>query len=73
MDPETLARQVNAEPWDPLPGMVKLKCVECEFWYAEPDPRVRVPFCQDCKHLKRRGLSYRSQRSRPRSDSTDAK
>ena len=26
-DPETLARTANAEPWEPLPGMVKRQCV----------------------------------------------
>jgi hypothetical protein len=31
---EAAARAVNAEPWDPMPGMVKRECPECRYWFA---------------------------------------
>ncbi|HTI78914.1 MAG TPA: hypothetical protein VL614_00535 [Acetobacteraceae bacterium] len=57
-DPETLAREINEQPWDPLPGMVKRRCIECEYWYAGP-PEQRVAFCPECEILQRRGMGYR--------------
>jgi hypothetical protein len=30
------AMQINAEPWEPLPGMVKVQCEECWFFFAAP-------------------------------------
>jgi hypothetical protein len=43
------ARAVNAEPWEPPPGMVKLQCPECQYFFAAypPDPGV-VTVCFDC-------------------------
>jgi hypothetical protein len=33
---EAAARAINAEPWDPLPGMVKQQCPECRYFFATP-------------------------------------
>lgn len=43
------ARAVNAEPWAPLPGMVKLQCPVCGYFFAAVphDPGV-VVLCWDC-------------------------
>ena len=31
---EAAVRVVNAEPWEPLPGMVKRECPECRYFFA---------------------------------------
>ena len=31
---EASARAVNAEPWEPLRGMVKQQCPWCRYWFA---------------------------------------
>ena len=36
---ETSSRAVNAQPWDPPPGMLKRQCPECRYWFAA-DPRT---------------------------------
>jgi rubrerythrin len=53
-DAETLARQVNDEPWDPPPGMVKVVCSECEYLFASD---LRTPLCPECRkpHIRHRG------------------
>ena len=33
---DALARQINARPWEPLAGMVKLRCTCCSYWFAAP-------------------------------------
>ena len=43
---EASARAVNAQPWEPMPGMVKLRCVECLYWFAARDPATAQ--CPDC-------------------------
>ena len=43
---DAVARQVNAAPWKPLPGMVKLRCQVCSYWFAAP--AVGVETCPDC-------------------------
>jgi hypothetical protein len=46
------ARAENEEPWQPLPGMTKRRCTECEFWFAAaPDKRQ----CPDCLERMRTG------------------
>ena len=45
-DEEQAARAVNAEPWEPLPGMVKLQCEECRYFFAAADEQLR--YCPDC-------------------------
>ena len=50
-DPEAVARRVNAEPWEPLPGMVKLQCPACRYWFAIAAAVTEIgpaPRCQDC-------------------------
>jgi hypothetical protein len=27
---------INAEPWEPLPDMVKMRCSQCRYWFAAP-------------------------------------
>ena len=41
---EAQVRAVNAEPWEPLPGMVKLRCEDCRYWFASHGAAV----CPDC-------------------------
>jgi hypothetical protein len=41
-------RRVNAEPWEPLDGMVKRRCLACWFWFAAPVGTPRVAYCRDC-------------------------
>ena len=36
------ARAVNAEPWEPLPGMEKHQCPECRYFFAAP-PDIEEP------------------------------
>jgi hypothetical protein len=48
-DAERMARAVNAEPWEPLPGMVKKRCSQCRYWFAvlvaEAEATSRCPDC----------------------------
>jgi hypothetical protein len=41
------ARAINAEPWEPMQGMVKTICVECRFFFAASD-EAKVRLCPDC-------------------------
>jgi hypothetical protein len=53
---EAAARQVNAEPWEPMPGMVKRQCPECRYWFAAPANRAALePRCPDCVEKLSRG------------------
>ena len=31
---EATTRAINAEPWEPMPGMVKRLCPDCRYWFA---------------------------------------
>ena len=48
-DVEADARAINAEPWDPPPGMVKRECPHCRYFFAalsiEPEAVLRCPDC----------------------------
>jgi hypothetical protein len=44
---EATSRAVNAEPWEPMPGMVKRQCPECRYWFAA-DPTNGERRCPDC-------------------------
>jgi hypothetical protein len=44
---EAAARAVNAEPWEPMPGMMKRQCPECRYFFAAPIASA-VPLCPDC-------------------------
>lgn len=39
-------RLINAELWEPLPGMVKLRCDACRYFFASYDPLAE--HCPDC-------------------------
>jgi hypothetical protein len=53
---DAAARAINAEPWEPLPGMVKLRCTDCHYWFASRD--VAAERCADCcAILQRRRLA----------------
>ena len=44
---EATSRAINAEPWQPLPGMVKLHCSDCRYWFAAPHHDLeRWPDCE---------------------------
>ena len=44
---EVTARAINAEPWEPLPGMVKAQCPQCRYFFAAP-ATATPPLCPDC-------------------------
>ena len=46
------ARAINAEPWDPPPGMMKRQCLRCRYWFASP---IEVGLCPDCGEKFERG------------------
>ena len=50
-DDEANARAVNAQPWEPPPGMVKRQCPECRYWFAAPATAERAVRCPDCAGL----------------------
>ena len=41
------ARAINAEPWEPLAGMVKRRCLQCLYWFAAW-PSSDEQCCPDC-------------------------
>ena len=41
-DEEPDARAVNAEPWEPLPGMMKRQCSQCRYFFATPEASAGV-------------------------------
>jgi hypothetical protein len=52
---EATTRAINAEPWKPMPGMVKRQCPECRYWFAAP-ANSQEPRCQDCADKLPRGI-----------------
>ena len=56
MDAEAAARAVNAEPWEPMPGMVKRQCPKCRYFFAAP-PGAEEPRCPDCVGLGQRSTA----------------
>ena len=46
---EASARAINAQPWLPPPGMIKLKCHRCDYYFAAP--RLAMAICPDCDAL----------------------
>jgi len=44
---EAEARVINAEPWEPMPGMVKRQCDWCRYFYAARVASLE-PRCPDC-------------------------
>jgi hypothetical protein len=45
---EAEARAVNAEQWEPMPGMVKRQCPRCRYFFAAPATAPPRPHCPDC-------------------------
>jgi hypothetical protein len=47
---EAEARAINAEPWEPMAGMMKRQCPRCRYFFASPvdSPERR---CADCAAL----------------------
>ncbi len=46
---ETEARAINAEPWDPPPGMIKRQCPRCGYFFASSVTAAdAVVPCPDC-------------------------
>ena len=49
---ESSSRAVNAQPWEPLPGMVKRRCLRCRYWFAVPIAEAEATSrCPDCAAL----------------------
>jgi hypothetical protein len=44
---EAEARAVNAQPWEPPPGMTKRQCPECRYFFAAPEAEAGM-LCPDC-------------------------
>ena len=44
------ARAINAQPWQPPPGMAKLRRTRCDYFFAAPGMALR-PLCPDCVAL----------------------
>ena len=43
------ARAINAQPWEPPPGMVKRQCPDCRYFFAAlPIEPEAVLLCPDC-------------------------
>jgi hypothetical protein len=44
---EAAARAINAQPWKPLPRMIKRQCSKCRYWFATL-PSNKEERCKDC-------------------------
>ena len=47
---EPIARAINAEPWEPMAGMVKRLCPRCRYFFASPADSAERR-CADCAAL----------------------
>jgi hypothetical protein len=46
---EADARAVNAQPWEPPPGMLKRQCPNCRYFFAAPSvEHEAMLLCPDC-------------------------
>ncbi len=61
LDDDAIARAINAQPWEPLPGMTKLRCGRCHYWFAARDPIARR--CVDCEIVHQRKLRIEAARA----------
>ena len=53
-DDEYEARRINAEPWEPLPGMTKKRCSQCRYWFAvKAELAERTATCPNCAPAQR--------------------
>jgi hypothetical protein len=58
---EAEARAINAEPWEPLPGMVKRRCLRCRFVFVvKAELAGTTTTCPDCAPSQTWGRSNRS-------------
>jgi len=48
------ARAINAQAWEPPPGMVKRLCPQCRYWFAA-SPHTNEEWCPDCVSIGQRG------------------
>ena len=56
---EAEARAINAEPWEPMIGMVKRQCPRCRYFFASPvDSAERR--CANCVSLGTGALRTRT-------------
>jgi hypothetical protein len=55
MDEDSEARAINAQPWKPMRGMVKLRCVACFYYFAARDRATQR--CPDCEIAHQRELA----------------
>jgi len=47
---EEIARAINAEPWEPMAGMVKRQCPQCRYFFASPVGSAELR-CANCASL----------------------
>jgi hypothetical protein len=47
---EATARGINAQPWEPMVGMVKRQCPQCRYFFASPADSAERR-CLDCASL----------------------
>lgn len=45
---EAEARAINAQPWEPPPGMIKLRCPRCRYFFAASADADANAVCPDC-------------------------
>jgi hypothetical protein len=58
---EQEARAVNAQPWEPPPGMVKRRCLRCRYVFAVKVEEAEVTAtCPDCAPPQTRKRSNNS-------------
>jgi hypothetical protein len=51
---EATTREINAQSWEPLPGMIKRQCPECQYWFATW-PGTKEKRCKDCAQRSPKG------------------
>jgi hypothetical protein len=61
---EAAARAINAEPWEPLPGMTKVQCPECRYFFAAPITSTTL-LCPNCAAEGTRPAGARSRPDTP--------
>ena len=58
---EATARAINAQPWEPLPGMLKRRCLRCRYVFAVRLEEAEAPAtCPDCAPSQTRRRSNNS-------------
>jgi hypothetical protein len=51
---EATTREINAQSCEPLPGMIKRQCPECQYWFATW-PGTKEERCKDCAQRSPKG------------------